>query len=440
LTVAPEPVPSTGGSSSGGSSTPATPATTVNTRDAEGPTLYKDSSNTIFVPFETFDAAGGITRGYRTFPAGVTYTPVSTPEELGDDFEVRSELWRATQAATGVVVGDLLTYYEVVNLSNTPPTATEAWYNRRTNAFLAAEPVSPERADAVSAAAPPVPVLYNVVGGATNLRGFQVGDRIQPENHPVSPLIVIGTATGNATSIRPPAPVLLDEQVYRLSSAMGEFPSFTVPAQGSQVTLGAGTVVGGATLDRTDLQTVGTLLFAASANGATVAGLYSVVSGTVAGGLVVQRVDNGTGIKLMQGYRGTNAQTLVAAGAAAGAMQFAVYTRLNALAGQAFWSIESWVGESVLVSAYQGFASTDAAVRSQSLTDALQSGARNIVLSPDLGALHGALPIGESLADLDGKDILNQPTLYLCGLGSSVGDRHAFAKVSRFAGYYPGVA
>jgi len=250
-------------------------------------------------------------------------------------------------------------------------------------------------------------------------------------------LVVNAPGIVPATTARPPGPELLDEQTYRLSSATGEFPAFVVPAQGAQVTLGPGAVVGGASLDQADLETPGALLFAAAANGLTLAGLYRVVSGTVAGGLNVQRVDDGTDIKLMRGHDGTNAQTLVAAGATAGAMEFAVYTRLNALAAQTFWSIKTWVSDEVLASVYGGFASTDSAMRSQALTDAVQASARNVAFSPGLGALHGGLPICEYLADLDSKDILNQPTLYLYGRGNSAGDRHAFVKVSRFTGNYP---
>jgi hypothetical protein len=49
----------------------------------------------------------------------------------------------------------------------------------------------------------------------------------------------------------------------------------------------------------------------------------------------------------------------------------------------------------------------------------------------------GLITSDATLPPSTGKDVLNQPTLYLYGRGNSVGDRHAFAKVSRFAGYYP---
>jgi hypothetical protein len=432
-----------------GNATPTGPAV-VGNRDVEHPPLLKDASGTIFIAFETIDEAGTVTRGYRQFPGGGTYTPTSTPEELNDDFEVRSELWRATQAATGIVVGDLLTYYEIVNLNNALPTVVEAWYNRRTNAFLTADPIAPERADIQPNTATPIAILYDVVGGATNLRGYQVGTEVQALGWSGGARLTIGTAAGNASNLRTPAPVLLQERTIRLSAAVSEVTAFTVPAQNATVvvtaTVGganavtapavANGVIGGNALDLADIQTIGRFLFAVSDNGFWVAGLYQVVSGSIATGLTIRRVDDGV-MTLVQ----NSGQSIIAAGSPApGPMHLAVYTRLDPLPNQTFWTVQGVSGRRVVSSAFENLSSTDAALRSNSVQDFIQLSSRNVVVSAQLGPLHSRFAIGEYLGDSDSTDILGSNLLYLQGQGDSTGEKDAFAIVSWWAGYYPGGA
>jgi hypothetical protein len=293
-------------------------------------------------------------------------------------------------------------------------------------------------------------VLYDVVDGEANLRGYQVGTEVQPLGWSGGARLVIGTAAGNASNLRTPGPVLLKEHTCQPCSAISEVSPFVVPAQNATVVVTAmvgganavtapavaNGVIGGNAADLTEIQEVGQYLFAASDDGLRVAGLYRVVSGAIATGLTIRRVDDGN-ITLVE----NSGQALIAVGAStAGAMHLAAYSRLEPLAGQTFWTVQGVSGRKVLSGAFEDFASSDASLRSGAVQNFIQLSSRNLVFSSRLGALHGRFPIGEYLGDGDSADVLGSDVLYMHGKGDKTGEKDALSIVSWWAGSSPGSA
>jgi hypothetical protein len=272
---------------------------------------------------------------------------------------------------------------------------------------------------------------------AVGLRGFRVSStQLFPEGS--STAIAIGTAAGQARNIRLPQPVKLQDRTYKVSSAIATFDAFVVPAQNATVAVTNGVIVGGAAADIPDVITAGTLLFAVSATGSLVAGLYEVVSGTIAA-LVVRRVDNNV-ISLALSANGTPIQTLATIGqSTAVAMQFGVYTRIQPLVNEFYRTIEIYVNDNVLSGALSNINSTNAADRSQSIADVIQADSRAVACSTVLSSLISPIGNRDYFGDSSSRDyLLGDLTLYLHGMGTAT--RPVWVRISHYAGYYPGGA
>jgi hypothetical protein len=282
-----------------------------------------------------------------------------------------------------------------------------------------------------------VPVTYDT-DTAVGLRGYRLSStQLLPEG--ATAAVTIGTAAGQARNIRLPQQVKIQEQTYRVSSAIATFDAFTVPTQGQNVILENGAIVGGANAaDTADVIAPGALLFAVSADGSAISGLYTVVSGSLAS-LNVLRVDSGN-ISVAQNHAGSAIQSVLSGGTNAPvAMQFAVYTYVPRLANETHRTIEVYANNNVLSGAYEDINSTNATARSQSIADAIQADRRAVACSTVLSALHSPIGNRDYYGDSSSRDyLIGDLDLYMHGMGTS--DRTVYVKVSHYAGYYPGRA